>query len=417
MMRLPGLEKLTFWRQAKPALPALTDESRNDLRQRLIADFQRARYGITFRTLTFPTQISGEVEYFKALATTADLDRWDVQKIVARDMQIESSAYPVETKNLKLRVVQSGLGFFEALEYLARFEQAKTEAPVGPSKADLGNQHYEAFGLLHDIAFNMQGQPQPTIGGHIAVSDEYPVAVLEKLQDAQKQTAEKTKLAGQALVVAPANASRIVAGFNMARRQAEHRDGLQSAHKLVDVWIDIFKDVLTDEEGCLSRDKTSLYERQTGYKIKGTYFDRFAYDWGKKDRFHELYRQSVLYLEKLEGLDQKDLESIEACLKEIAVLGIVEDAKSLAADIHRNKQAKAFQEIDILAAQYSEYMSARPLDKKKLQAQFKANILSAPRMTKIPPHFVEFAERLGEVANQAGKDLQQNLTLIKPPAP
>jgi len=214
-----NLDRLAVWRRiASPSLlPAPQSQDKN--RSQLAEDFQRARYGVTCRTLGFPGTVEGETVYYRALATSANLGDWDVQRITERPMQIEGSAYPVDTPNIKMAVVQKGLGFFDALEYLARYEKAQNLDPTGPARDELGHDHYEAFGLLHNIVTDMHGMPQPTIGGHVAVSGNYPQAALQQLQSARQQVALKDELAQKALLLAHTNASQLASGFDKTRHK------------------------------------------------------------------------------------------------------------------------------------------------------------------------------------------------------
>ncbi|MGZ9109215.1 MAG: hypothetical protein ACXW4B_10405 [Micavibrio sp.] len=403
-------DSLAIWRREVPALPAPGQPEPNDaLRRRLVVDFDRARYGVTFRTCAFPGTVPGETEYFKALATTPDLDRWDVQKITSRDIQMESPDQPVETPNVKLRAAKTGLGFFEALDYLARFESAQTAKPAGASQKDLGNQHYLAFGLLHNIAFNMQGQPQPTIGGHIAISDEYPVAVLAQLEEAQKNTAEKTRLRAQTTVLARANSSAIVAGFSQLQRQAQDHENLKDIHdNYVAVWRDLFAHLFSSSAFVISTENAHrLYLKR--HSMDSQCFDNFKNSPAARgDRFTSLYTQSAKSI-KDSKLQQQDKVLILSALKEMTVFGLLEDAKRTGLAINKsadNGQIKALGEIAESYAQMG--------DERKRREHFIAAALSEPPVKAMPEHFLEFFQKMDGLVNGAQKKTQETWSQISP---
>lgn len=163
------------------------DRDERSLRDQLLDNFRRAKYGATCRTLAFPTQIDGESEYYRATATTPFLDQWMVQRVVDRAVLLEESNLPVATDNIKPIIVKEKINFFDAIEYLARFEVTSFSDPVGQDRDALGAEHYETFAMRHEILFDASGMPQPTINGQIVTDNAYAKQMLEKFNEVQSQ--------------------------------------------------------------------------------------------------------------------------------------------------------------------------------------------------------------------------------------
>lgn len=157
------------------------------LRDQLLDNFRRAKYGATCRTLAFPTQIEGESHYYRATAITPFLDQWMIQRVLDRAVLLETSNLPVATDNIHPTIVKNNLNFFEAIEYLARFEVTSGGDPVGADRDGLGLDHYESFAMRHEILFDASGMPQPTVNGQIVTNNAYAKQTVEKFKEIQDQ--------------------------------------------------------------------------------------------------------------------------------------------------------------------------------------------------------------------------------------
>lgn len=145
------------------------------LRDRLAHDFDRARFGTHFRSLTFPVAaFPGEREYYKAVATSPDLRQWTVQCHRTRPYQLANTDLPIDQPTTGMVNVYQNLTFFRALEIVATFEAVQVAPSIGLTRDDMGANHYRAFAILHQIGLDIHGIPQPTQSGHIMVPGQYP---------------------------------------------------------------------------------------------------------------------------------------------------------------------------------------------------------------------------------------------------
>lgn len=83
-----GFNKGNGGAQTTAALPAPAECSASGV----AASFQRAVYGVTCRTLSYPAVVAGDAVYYRALATTTTLDQWCIQKITERAVQLAGTA-------------------------------------------------------------------------------------------------------------------------------------------------------------------------------------------------------------------------------------------------------------------------------------------------------------------------------------
>lgn len=414
-----NLDRLAVWRRiaSPPLLPAPL--SRDENRIQLAADFQRARYGVTCRTLSFPASIEGESVYYRALATSADLGRWDVQRISERPMQMEGAVYPVDTPNIKMNVVQRGLGFFDALEYLARYEKAQSLLPLGPTRQDLGNDHYEAFALLHNIVTDMQGMPQPTIGGHVAISGEYPQSALRELRDAQQQSGLKRELEQKALLLAHTNATQLANGFEEARHKIGASKELQRTAGIVSGWVALFRDLQEAPFGLLRYGDSAKYQKASKGEMEENTFNHFVWDWSFKLRIEKLSEDSLKTIEYMKELEPQDRALALGLIHEMRVIGLVEDGKYLMdiADSTRLFDGKPMDMIDELAKQYAALagFTEKIMAFGNCKNEFKARILREPKMKGLPSHILEIARDLEQRCAEREAEAKDALHQIRPP--
>lgn len=438
-MKLPGFLTLAYWRGGGgiealtsetlalpgPASGQLAAEQKESLRQKLIADFQKARYGVTFRTQTFPGQVEGEREYYRALATSLDMGQWDIHRVIERDAQMESSVYPVATSNQAVRVVKSGLGFFDALEYLARYEVTRDAEPLSPGKDAMGNHHYVRFAMLHDIVFDLQGMPQPTIAGHAAVEGEYPVAALEQLNDIRQNTPRRDLMAKHALMEAHRQSSDLAKTFKVVMRQSERNRDHHRMNTYLEAWLDLVDDCWSSSDCCVPYKKgIDSYRSKFSYDIKEHKLSSFQWDWGMKDRVHDLYHDTVEAIHKLKDIDTGDRKAGLALLKEIAVTFLMQDAKYLVSKLDRavgsNPDPKTMETIETLSNQYTTILFG-PVTKAVSfgvhGSAFIARAMSEPRLTKAPPHFREVLEQLQGKQRALGKEVSDTWSGVRGPKP
>lgn len=434
-MKLPGFLTLGYWRggggiealATEPlALPGPETDHNETLRQKLIHDFQKARYGVTCRTLSFPGPVEGEREYYRALATNLEMGQWDIHRVMERETQTESSTHPVATANLGMRIVASGLGFFDALEYLARYEVTKGDDAVAPSKQALGNEHYVRFAMLHDIVFDLHGMPQPTIAGHVAVSGDYPLAALEDLKGVRQNTTGREVMAKQALMDAHRQSSDLAKSFKVVMRQSERSADHAKMNTLLGIWLDLVDDCWRSNDACVPYNKKEIeaYPAMVGSQIKDYRFSAFKWDWGLKERVFDLYNDSVEFIGKLKDIDSSHKKAGLALLKEVASAFLMQDAKYLVSKLDRSNGStpdpKTMEIIEKLSNQNTIILYG-PITKTMSFGvhgnAFIARAMSEPRLTKAPPHFREVLKRLQDAQRASGKEASDTWVGLRGPKP
>lgn len=428
-MKRPDFLTLGFWRGAsqgaKSPLALTHDDSVQDLRQKLIGDFQRARFGVTFRSQSFPGLIAGEREYYRALATSIDMGQWDIHRIVERPTQMESSLYPVATPHHSMRVVKSGLGFFDALEHVARFETTREHESLAPDIRALGAEHYVAFALLHDIVFDLHGMPQPTIAGHVALSGDYPDTMLQDLKIARQNTGGKAVMEQKALQDAHRQSSDVLKGFKATLRFSEGSNDLNEMNGLVEFWLVVLGDCWKGKDFCLPYEQdSSYYLRLAANQINDTTLSRFRWDWGFGERVYSLYKNSVEIIGKLNDVGVTERKIALGLLKECATLALVQDAKYLASKLDKTIGAtpdpKTMKWIEGLADQNTQ-INFGPIQKTMSfgihREGFIARAMSEAVLKTLPPHYFEVLDALRGVENGLRKEAALVWQGIRPPQP
>ncbi len=305
------------------------------LRGKLIVDFQRARYGATCRTLAFPTQIEGEIEYYRAVAMNVELDQWLVQRVVESPVQLVSDVMPVSTPSMKVVQVKDAVGFLDALSYLARFEMAQDKESVGPDKDQLGHVHYYKLAMLHDIIFDVHGTPQPTIAGQAVISETYPIAVMDDLEVARGQDGLKKTLAKAALSEAYSTTSQLPGLFDRVKNGSVRAASLSKAIDMVGSVSALVNEIWSRKQygyGLASGDrfeahKTSLYNAGFTERLAYHFFVSTVIDFG--ERFPKLYKQGLESISENKDMIAADKALCERFLKEVALIACVQDAHAL----------------------------------------------------------------------------------------
>lgn len=167
--------------EAPPAL-----EKKTRIPAALKEKFGKAVFAGECRTLTFPSgRDDGSSVFFTAKAADAAFSRWIVQK-AAQKPGTNGEAGPVAFKT-----VCENVGFFDAVERLARFE---TEHPALcgvealDTKKDLGPLHFEAVALAEGIVFDTDGLPHPTEEGRILTEGEFSPETLRLASQIRSRT-------------------------------------------------------------------------------------------------------------------------------------------------------------------------------------------------------------------------------------
>jgi hypothetical protein len=160
-----GFKLSSLWGgKTPPALPApASGGGGNSLR----AAFMIARYGNTCRTLTLMHPGTGNLPCYRQIVCLGPLNGWRVLEI---SQQLPESGLPPKTQTRA-----DGLDFITAIENIAQWQASQIElgytASPGEAK-NLGLSYYVAFGERENLAFDMHGQPHPTLNGEI-ISDGY----------------------------------------------------------------------------------------------------------------------------------------------------------------------------------------------------------------------------------------------------
>ncbi|WP_435641001.1 hypothetical protein [Micavibrio aeruginosavorus] len=385
----------------------------SDLRRTLVADFQRARYGATCRTLAFPTQIDGETEYYRAVATNVEMDQWLVQRVVESPVQLVSNVMPVTTPSMKTTLAKGGIGFFDALAHLARFEFAQDEDPVGPSKDQLGQDHFYKLAMLHDIVFDVHGVPQPTIAGQAVINETYPMAVMDDLNAARGQGVLKKTLARAALSDAYVSTSKLPELFDRTKAAISNEASLRKAVGLIDAVRDLVEEIWSPKNDTLFLNGSA---RKDHYRrcfdsaglpeVIAVYFWISSIsEFGK--RFPLLYEGSMKALKENENLSSQDRAVCQQFIKELVSLGVIQDAHKLLSSEMGSDDKKSAESVEKLLAFYAQINQGALVSKIAgpfLGDRFKALVMTHVRQYKVPESIQKFSTQMHDRMKQVTEE-------------
>ncbi len=412
--------------QTTAALPAPAECSASGV----AASFQRAVYGVTCRTLSYPAVVAGDAVYYRALATTTTLDQWCIQKITERAVQLESNKAPVATPNRKIDVVKDGLGFFDALTYLARVEQASKIDPIGPTREELGVDHYEAFGLLHDIIPDVNGMPQPTIGGHPAVAGVYADTATAALYDARGQLELKSMLAPKAQMDARGNVLNLGEKLRNFMVQSRKEDDLKRAAQIMTLWVDLCAEIWNRDDLCISDQGYPSYDSEPyndlaqsslnyryGVDIQCYRFDS-AYDY----RASSVFSRCEKVLSGIATFSAEEKATVHSYLREVAYIAMVQDAAYVLREAKNTsdeaaKASKTISSIQDSAARLQSEANGKAYYKDAVadeyQRRFMADVESWTMLKAMPDHIVSAARAMQRMAGEAAQMRHQVLVEAK----
>lgn len=180
--------KFDFWRKAENvgtallAGPASLSTSVDSLKDA----FRTAAFGQDFRTQTYgSTALPDCTEWLGAHFSSLPNKGWVVLR-KTRNAAHYSAGDVVDQKE-----AAHGLTFFDAIEYLARYEASQTArgfVPVIENQVEaLGFQHFMAFGRREGLAFDVDGMPHPTDHGRIVTSGVFPEKSYNEVQAATEK--------------------------------------------------------------------------------------------------------------------------------------------------------------------------------------------------------------------------------------
>ena len=413
-------------RHALPRLSAPVSSDEKSLRERLLQDFARARYGVTFRTLAFPNVVEGATEYYRALATDVTCSQWMIQRIVESPVQLQSDLHPVTTSSSQMSVVKTGLDFFHAVEYLARAETGCAKEPVGPTRAELGNDHYEAFAVLHLITFDLNGMPQPTFNGHVAISGNYATAALDDLKTSRNADGIKNELAYKAAQKAFAAGSKTPNLINNLVRDLKNYKEAHLVSAIANAWVEVLSVVLGSEDRRLTHEQERALSTSGLYKgtLMKDEFDRMEAA-PNPDRTFYLFRRCLGDVNN-ECISADVRPALLEFVREIATFALVQEfaymlgvMKTRDGDrfLHDLKEFKWNHAVINLGWCPSDELKNKiekirwEKDAKELNEKFSLLAETTPVMTEVPRHFIEFAASLEK--RRVEMEAQANASISK----
>ncbi|WP_081604748.1 hypothetical protein [Micavibrio aeruginosavorus] len=392
--------------------------------------FQRAVYGVTCRTLSYPAVVAEDAVHYRALATTMTLDQWCIQKITERAAQLETDKCPVSTPNRKIDVVKEGLCFFDALTYLARVEQAAQTDPVGPTRKDLGTDHYEAFGLLHDIIPDVHGMPQPTIGGHPMVAGVYADTATAALHDARGQLELKSMLAPKAQMEARGNVLNLGEKLHNFMVQSRKEDDLKRAAQIMTLWVDLCAEIWNRADMCISDERYPYYNSEPYNGLaQSSLNDRYGVDI-QCYRFDSTYdyRASGVFsrcekvLSEIKTFSAEESATVHSYLREAAYIAMVQDAAYVLREAKNTsdesaKASKTISSIQDSAARLQSEANGKSYYKDAVADEYKrrfiADVESWTMLKAMPDHIVSAARAMQRMAGEAAQMRHQVLVEAK----
>ncbi|WP_435641000.1 hypothetical protein [Micavibrio aeruginosavorus] len=396
------------------------------MRERLLQDFARARYGVTFRTRAFPNVVEGATEYYRALATDVTCSQWMIQRIVESPVQLQSDLHPVQTSNAQISVVKTGLDFFHAVEYLARAETGYAKDPVGPTRAELGNDHYEAFAVLHLISFDLKGMPQPTLNGHVAISGNYATTALDDLKTSRNADGIKNDLAYKAAHEAYATGSKTPSLVNALVRGLTDYKEAHHVSAIANAWVDVLQTVMGADNRCLTH-------KQEQYLTKNELYNHLNMRHGFDAMLYAPSSNRVFCLftrcwNDMQGnfISPESRAVLLEFVKEISTFALVQDAVSMLGAMGAHEGMEFPQKLKEFMWHHAIInLGWRPgdtlkekiergrweKDEKTLNEKLSLLVESTPVMTEVPRHFVEFAASLEK--RRSEMEVEANASILK----
>ncbi|WP_435641383.1 hypothetical protein [Micavibrio aeruginosavorus] len=399
--------------KAADALPA--PES-NNASTDLIARFQHAVYGVTCRTVAYPGLVAGELFYYRALAVTTTLDQWQIQKITERAVQVESDAKPVATPNRKIEVVKEGLGFFDALTYFARIEKTADKDPIGPTRKELGNDHYEAFGLLHDIIPDIHGMPHPTIGGHPVLGGVYADCATAALDDARGQVELKAVLAPKTRMDVRGNMLNMGLKLSEFLVQSKKESDLRRAAQLMKMWVELCEDIWSTDDFRMNEKKggnSSHYVYEHKAYLHGVDVKCYSYTSGYEYRARSIFNSCEKAWQDMKTLSAAESAAVIDYLREAAYIAMVQDAAYILLSIRDPKDdsergAKIIRSIRddamrLQAEAKGEHLSTGSKAAQDYKLHFMSDVENWTMLKALPDHLVSTADTMQRLADQAAE--------------
>lgn len=165
--------KWDFWRRSGNGQPLLPGPGAVGSADKLKAAFYAATFGRSCRTITYVSAaMPDRTEWMEACAVNQAEMGWSIFR-KGRD-----SAHFNGTPVVAQKEVVKNLTFFDAIEYLARYEATQIENGFLPAQVDesaaLGLQHFMGFARREGIVFDIGNMPHPTSNGRIVTDGVFP---------------------------------------------------------------------------------------------------------------------------------------------------------------------------------------------------------------------------------------------------
>lgn len=144
------------------------------------SEFQVAKFGTACISHAFLT-VQDHVEWRAGFQ--GDDGRWTIKKMTEMP-NISGAATPVGERVQKTTTLQSGLGFFDAIQSLATYEQGQLALGLLPVDRD-GPDHYQVFAEREGLIFDVDGLPYPTAQGAVVGDGAFTTHALDRARMTQ----------------------------------------------------------------------------------------------------------------------------------------------------------------------------------------------------------------------------------------
>lgn len=144
------------------------------------SEFQVAKFGTACISHAFLT-VQDHVEWRAGFQ--GDDGRWTIKKMTEMP-NISGAATPVGERVQKTTTLQSGLGFFDAIQSLAVYEQGQLALGLLPVDRD-GPDHYQVFAQREGLIFDVDGLPHPTAQGAVVGDGAFTTHALDRARITQ----------------------------------------------------------------------------------------------------------------------------------------------------------------------------------------------------------------------------------------
>ncbi len=143
---------------------------------------------------------------------------------------------------------------------------------------------------------------------------------------------------------------------------------------------------------------TVKYQTESGGQLTENVFNHFVWDWSYKFRIEKLSGDSLSAIKDMKDLEPEDKGLILDLMREMQIIGWIEDGKNLM-EIAGSDQKFDYNPLDMIEELSKQYAKNCGFTETVMafgncQKDFKARILSEPKMQGIPSHILSIADDL-----------------------